>query len=153
MKTFCPQCGSDNEAQPGQRVTCAACTAVYTAPATLAGPQPAVTAPPPVPVYPPAPLPNPLSAPSAGPLIGAPDASLAPWNPLAIAALVTGILGCGPVSIILGFLAIQQLDAAHQAQRGKNLAIAGIVLGFLGLCCGVGSLALALLGAASTAGA
>lgn len=150
MKAFCPQCGSDNEAQPGQRVTCAACTAVFTAPATIAQPVPAAPAPAPAPYAPP-PQPAPVQPPHPqGPLIGTPPASNQPWNALAIASLVTGIVGCGPVSLVLGFLAIQQIDAAHQAQRGRGLAIAGIVLGFLGLCCGLGSFLLGIIGAASS---
>jgi hypothetical protein len=59
-------------------------------------------------------------------------------NPLAIWAMVTGILGLlccqilGPVSIVLGLVALSQIKKNPQ-QEGSGFAIAGIVLGILSL--------------------
>jgi hypothetical protein len=55
-------------------------------------------------------------------------------NPLAIASLITGALCCMPfpiAAVITGFLAIRQVDQSQGAQKGKGLAIAGIVLGII----------------------
>ncbi len=49
----------------------------------------------------------------------------------AIAALVTGILGLAIVPLILGILAIARIN--RSGQDGKGLAIAGIVLGVIGI--------------------
>jgi hypothetical protein len=58
-------------------------------------------------------------------------------NGLAIASLVLSLVwlsGLGSiVAIILGFMANAQIKRANGAQTGQGLAIAGIVLGFLGL--------------------
>ena len=58
-------------------------------------------------------------------------------NPLAIAALICGIgqillgLLAGIPGIILGFIALNQIKA--KGEGGRGMAIAGIVLGFVGL--------------------
>lgn len=137
MKAFCPQCGSDNEAQPGQRVTCAACTSTFTAPGSIATALPVAPAPP-------APLP-PLAP---APVVVTPGAASpsAPVSPLAIASLITALLCCGPVGVVLGVLALQQIDASHAALRGRELAIAGIVIGVISSCSGLGIGLLSLLG-------
>jgi hypothetical protein len=59
-------------------------------------------------------------------------------NTLAIISLVAGILCCIPVisplaAIITGALALSQIKASPIPQKGQGLAIAGIVLGSLGL--------------------
>jgi hypothetical protein len=59
-------------------------------------------------------------------------------NPMAGWALGTGIFSvvccqiCGPVSIVLGVLALSQLKQ-NPTQGGRGLAIAGIVLGIISL--------------------
>jgi hypothetical protein len=57
---------------------------------------------------------------------------------LAVAALVTGLFfGCcavpGIVSIVLGHLALEQIDDSGGNMRGRGMAIAGIVLGWVGI--------------------
>jgi hypothetical protein len=59
-------------------------------------------------------------------------------NTLAIVSLVLGILCCLPFSIgalVTGSMAIKQIDA-DPTQTGKGLAIAGMVLGGLGVLIG-----------------
>jgi len=57
---------------------------------------------------------------------------------LAIAALVTGLFfWCfvipGIVSVVLGNLALEQIAHSGGATRGRGMAIAGIVLGWVGI--------------------
>lgn len=139
MRLFCPNCGSENDGEPGARVFCKACSAAFDAPR----PEPMQAPPRPVqpPVQPVAPTgwvadtrppapfiaPVPVPAYSAGPVT---------TSPLAIISLVTGLLCCGPfpiAALITGFLAIKQIDSSQGAVQGKGLAIAGLVLGFLGM--------------------
>jgi hypothetical protein len=62
--------------------------------------------------------------------------SSAPVNGLAITSLVLGILWLfwigSLLAIIFGFVANSQIDQSGGRQSGKGLAIAGIVLGFVG---------------------
>ena len=66
-------------------------------------------------------------------------------NGLAVASLVLGILflyWVGSVlALVFGYMAKQQIDQSHGAQTGRGMAIAGIVLGWIGL----GSLVLAII--------
>ncbi len=66
-------------------------------------------------------------------------------NGLAIAALVVGILWLywigSILAIVFGTLAKRDIDRSNGAQTGRGMAIAGIVLGWLG----IGFLAIALL--------
>ena len=64
---------------------------------------------------------------------GAPGS--ASTNGLAIAALVTGIVGVSLVAVILGHMAISQINKT--GQQGKGMAIAGLVLGYLGMLFGI----------------
>ncbi|MEU5883715.1 DUF4190 domain-containing protein [Spirillospora sp. NPDC047279] len=51
-------------------------------------------------------------------------------NGLAVASLITGVLGCvSLISIILGVIALKQIK--ERGQRGRGLAIAGIVISLL----------------------
>jgi len=57
---------------------------------------------------------------------------------LAIASLVTGLLfwACvvpGIVAIVLGHLALESIDDSGGAKSGRGMAIAGIVLGWVGI--------------------
>jgi uncharacterized membrane protein len=58
-------------------------------------------------------------------------------NGMAVASLVLGILFCGLITAILavifGNLALGQIDASQGTQKGRGLAIAGIVLGWIGI--------------------
>ncbi|MBC3843523.1 DUF4190 domain-containing protein [Streptacidiphilus sp. 4-A2] len=63
-------------------------------------------------------------------------------NGQAIAAFVLGLLGVAPVSVVLGIVALVRI--ARTRQRGKGLAIAGLVLSGLWTVLGVGIVVLAL---------
>ena len=89
---------------------------------------------PPLPFAPPTGAPSAAYPPptgSADPHPGFPGAARLrpPLNPLAVAALLCGILGLAPAAIVLGHVGLAQ--ARHAGQRGRGLAIAGFVLGYL----------------------
>ena len=57
-------------------------------------------------------------------------------NGLAIAALVCGLVGLlffppilGPLALIFGLVALNQINKSGGTQKGKGMAIAGVVLG------------------------
>lgn len=57
---------------------------------------------------------------------------------LAVASLVTGLFFwfCalpGIVSIVLGHLALEDIESSGGAKRGRGMAVAGIVLGWVGI--------------------
>jgi hypothetical protein len=58
-------------------------------------------------------------------------------NGLAVASLVCSLLwvfGLGAIlAVIFGFIARSQIKRSDHAQRGKGLALAGIIIGVLGL--------------------
>jgi hypothetical protein len=60
-----------------------------------------------------------------------------PTNGLAIAALVLGILWVGwlgsVLAIIFGHVAVSQINGSGGSQGGKGMAIAGLVLGYVGI--------------------
>jgi Domain of unknown function (DUF4190) len=154
MRVYCPNCGTDNEAQAGAAVTCRTCTATFTAPNAQGTVNPAPPPPPPPVRATPYPGSNDLGAtapPSSGgwvggigsaarpaPVVAAPASRNVPVNPLAIVSLVFGIVCCVPffspiTALITGWLAIKQIDASSGLQRGRELAIAGLVLGVVGM--------------------
>ena len=57
-------------------------------------------------------------------------------NGLAVASLVLGILWIwwigSALALIFGYVAKSQIDSSHGRQSGRGLAIAGIVLGWVG---------------------
>jgi Domain of unknown function (DUF4190) len=58
-----------------------------------------------------------------------------PTNGFAIASLICGIVGMGVGSIlalVFGYVAKRQIDESGGMQGGRGLAIAGIVLGWIG---------------------
>jgi len=55
---------------------------------------------------------------------------------VSIAALITGILCCGIIPLILGFIGLGRTKGGQR--KGRGMAITGIVLGFLGLFSWVG---------------
>jgi hypothetical protein len=78
------------------------------------------------------------SPPSAGWEVGGPPAQPTKTSGLAIASLVTGLfVWCfvipGIVAIVLGFLSLDQIKDAEGRIKGRGMAIAGIVLGYVGL--------------------
>jgi len=65
------------------------------------------------------------------PTYGTPPVAGQPTNGLAIAALVTSLVCCGPIGLILGLVSLNQINSSQGRQGGKGMAIAGIVLGGL----------------------
>ncbi|MCX5211003.1 DUF4190 domain-containing protein [Kitasatospora sp. NBC_00240] len=66
-----------------------------------------------------------------------------PTNGLAIGSLVTALTCMSPVALVLGVIALVQIH--KRQERGRGMAVAGVVLAVLGLLLG----ALAVLGVAS----
>lgn len=54
-------------------------------------------------------------------------------NALAIAGFVTSLICCAPVGIGLSIAGLVQINKDPQNQLGKGFAIAGIIIGGLGL--------------------
>jgi hypothetical protein len=52
-------------------------------------------------------------------------------NGLAVASLITGILGISVIAVILGHVAIYQINRSGGQETGKGMAIAGCILGWL----------------------
>ena len=71
-------------------------------------------------------------------------------NGLAVAALVLGIVWLwwigSALAVIFGAVALHQISESGDQQAGRGMAIAGLVLGLVGLAV----LALAVLGAVAT---
>jgi hypothetical protein len=67
-------------------------------------------------------------------------------NGMAIASLVFGIVWLGGIgsvlAVVFGFLGKKRIDDSNGQETGRGLAIAGIILGFLGIAGGVLTLAL-----------
>ena len=65
--------------------------------------------------------------------VGVPVAVLASstTNALAVASLITGLVGIGPVAVILGHVANSQIKRTDE--RGSGVAAVGLVLGYLEL--------------------
>ena len=163
MRVYCPNCGSENDGAPGSRVNCPACTASFDVP-------PEQDSPPPRPATPITPSPlggfggsSPAGRPApSGPVAGS-AGPLDPSRPfdasrplalngrknntLAIVSLVMGIICCIPfgsfIALGTGIAALKKIEASEGREGGKNLAVAGIVLGGLGVAVSV----LGLIGA------
>ncbi|HMF43470.1 MAG TPA: DUF4190 domain-containing protein [Polyangia bacterium] len=92
-------------------------------------------------------VPVPQSLPTAQPPVAAPAAPRS-TNGLAIASMVLGIVWIWWVGSILalvfGYVSKSQINASGGAQGGKGMAIAGIVLGWVG----IGTLCIGIIGAA-----
>jgi len=54
-------------------------------------------------------------------------------NGLAIAGFVTSLLCCGPIGLGLSIAGLVQINKDPQYQLGKGFAIAGIILGGVGI--------------------
>jgi hypothetical protein len=108
-------------------------------PSDSPGPPPGAPAPPP--------SPPPSSAWQTGPppgavqqsgWQGAPPVSRPKTSGLAVASLVTGLffwcfLIPGVVGIVLGFLSLEQIADSQGTVKGRGMALAGIILGYVGL--------------------
>jgi hypothetical protein len=67
-----------------------------------------------------------------------------PNNGLAVAALILGVagvtilFGLGSIgALICGYMGKSQIDESNGAQGGRGMAVAGIVLGYLGIAIGI----------------
>jgi len=78
---------------------------------------------------PPAPAPAPAAAAAPAPATGE------KWNVLSIVAFVIVFLGFSLISIILGFIGLNQIKKT--GERGRGLAIWAIVLGFVSIIIGI----------------
>jgi hypothetical protein len=91
--------------------------------------------------------------PNAPSSFAGPQAPSGKTNTLAIVSLVSGLVGCcalpffgSLVGIITGFIAMSQVNAANGAEKGRELAIGGVVLGFLSCLSWSGLIVLAAIG-------
>ena len=81
-------------------------------------------------------------APGAAPV---PSYGRPPTNGMAVASMVLGILGVvgmiwivSPIlALVFGYIAKGQIDRSGGAQEGRGYAIAGIVLGWVGIVFGI----------------
>ena len=136
MIVFCPNCGTQNPGIPGTRATCTACSSTFEVPADAGGGPRTPAAAPPPPAREPAPPPAAPGAQSfsSGPVVAA--GGRRKTNTLAIVSLVAGIVCCVPfvspgLAIGCGLGALKQLEAGRDAEAGRGLAIAGVILGSL----------------------
>lgn len=90
--------------------------------------------PPPAPTTPPA-APQPGSVPPVNvqPISypAGDRAAVTPWNGMAIASLVTSVIGLSLIGVILGHIALAQIKRTNE--QGSVLAIIGLVLGYVGI--------------------
>jgi uncharacterized membrane protein YidH (DUF202 family) len=57
------------------------------------------------------------------------------WNVLSIVAFVISLLGFNIIAVILGFIALNQVN--RSGERGKGLANAAIIIGLLSIILGI----------------
>lgn len=72
--------------------------------------------------------------PAYGQQYAPPGASYAPVGPtsgMAIASLICSLLGIGIVGVILGHLALNEINKSNGYTQGRGLAIAGLIIGYL----------------------
>ena len=122
------------------------------APAPPTPPAPASTS---APTAPPPPPPPPYAAPQY-PYGYAPGRPPATTNGLAVASLVLGILWMfwvgSILAVIFGYVGKGQIDRSGGTQSGRGLAVAGIVLGWVGVGVLVLTIVLAIIGALTDSG-
>jgi hypothetical protein len=108
-------------------------------------PPPPPAGPPPAPSPPPSPPPTPPPAPPAyGQQPGGYGYTATPGtNGLAIASLVLGIAQIflciigGILALVFGYISRRQIDESGGTQGGRGMAIAGIILGWIGIGLGI----------------
>jgi hypothetical protein len=79
---------------------------------------------------------TPINAPASTPQPGQETIKAQRTSGLAIASLITGILGISLLAIIFGGIALNQIGNDPNLS-GKGLAIAGLVLGIIGFAAGI----------------
>jgi hypothetical protein len=153
---YCTRCGT---ARPAQAQFCPNCgwqfstgaPAPFAQPAAAGPPAPSGGPPPPPPppgyLPPPAPYPQPPTPYPQPPAGYSPPVAHRGTNGFAVAGLVLGILWIywigSVLALIFGYVAKGQIDRSHGTEAGGGLAIAAIVLGWIGV--GVGALVLVVL--------
>ncbi|RXZ47265.1 DUF4190 domain-containing protein [Agromyces fucosus] len=75
-----------------------------------------------------------MTTPAPAP-VPAPSAPAEKWNVLSIVGFVLSILGFNIVAIVLGFIALSQVKKS--GERGRGLAIAAIIIGFVYIVIGI----------------
>jgi hypothetical protein len=91
-------------------------------------------------------MPAPLSAPM--PTYAAPSpstyvaAGVGVTSGFAVASLVLGIVGGSILAIIFGFVALSQIK--KRGQQGRGMAIAGVILGFVGTAVWIAIIAISI---------
>jgi hypothetical protein len=86
----------------------------------------------------------------------APNPGYAPVGPtsgMAIASLVCSLLGIGLVGVILGHLALNEINKSNGYTQGRGLAIAGLIIGYLQIAAGVIVIVFFIIGIALAANA
>ncbi len=127
----CAQCGSEMNADARFCPSCGTAVASSTAPTATTE----SVVPPPPPPPPPASVPPPPMVQRYPPSYG--YAQPVRTNGLAVASLVLGILtlcGIGSIlALVFGYQAKRQIDESGGTESGRGMAVAGIVLGWIGL--------------------
>lgn len=110
--------------------------------------------------YPPPPpgyqQPYPPHAPVYGQQYAPAGAGYAPAGPtsgMAIASLVCSLLGIGIVGVILGHLALNEINKSNGYTQGRGLALAGLIIGYIQIAIGVIVLIFFIIGIAVAASA
>lgn len=94
--------------------------------------------PPPPPPQQPSGYAQPYSPQYAQPYAPSPGyAPVGPTSGMAIASLVCSLLGIGLVGVILGHLALNEINKSNGYTQGRGLAIAGLIIGYLQIAAGV----------------
>ncbi|HEY8323891.1 MAG: DUF4190 domain-containing protein [Ktedonobacterales bacterium] len=86
----------------------------------------------------------------------APSPGYAPVGPtsgMAIASLVCSLLGIGLVGVILGHLALNEINKSNGYTQGRGLAIAGLIIGYLQIAAAVIFVIFIIIGIAAAASA
>lgn len=96
---------------------------------------PSAPPPPPAPAYTPPPAPAQAPAYAQQPAYGQPYPAPAKWNVLAIVSFILSIVGISLVGIILGHISLSQIKKT--GEQGHGFAIAGLILGYLGILAGI----------------
>ena len=78
------------------------------------------------------PCPNPAPPPVSA---QQPASSSGKWNVLSIVAFVISLLGFNIIAVILGFIALNQVN--RSGERGKGFANAAIIIGLLSIIVGI----------------
>lgn len=91
-----------------------------------------------------------MQQPTERPSAAAHESLATETNGFAIASLVLGLvwlMGVGSIlALVFGYIAKSQIDRSGGRQTGRGLAVAGIVLGWVGVAALIGMIALMVAG-------